>query len=381
MEIIKINNKEYYRFKIGDEFEAISGKGSFNKMKKNDLTSDVYDEKNGFIYPFYDSSTKNNHIKGYCKNFNFKGQGIKTSISGDAGKSCFIKGKIFLGDQSYILESKNLETNFFISLFFNSFIPKFKQGSAIPNTYFRYFSNEYINIPKNHNELSDIIKKILDYQQLSQQLSQQLKDYKIAILQNANKKIKQYIKNNQKDKYIRFKIGDEFNKFSGRGKGMYSNLNASKLPNNINQYKLYTNVTQNNHIAGYVNNFNFYKKGIKWTENGDAGSTILIFNKVYIAEGANVLYAKSNNNYINEYLALKLNYWLKKFKQGSAQQMVKWVYFKDQYINIPKNHNELSDIIKKINKWEKLINITTSKMENYIKGVLQLSLKGVKNEW
>ncbi|MBX4209966.1 MAG: hypothetical protein K4H23_02140, partial [Mollicutes bacterium PWAP] len=62
MEKIIKNGKEFLRFRIGDEFEAISGKGSFNKMKKEGFASDNYDEENGFIYRFYDGSTKNNHI-------------------------------------------------------------------------------------------------------------------------------------------------------------------------------------------------------------------------------------------------------------------------------------------------------------------------------
>ena len=42
--------------------------------------------------------------------------------------------------------------------------------------------------------------------------------------------------------------------------------------------------------------------------------------------------------------------------------------------------SEVESIIKKINDWEELVNKTTSRMNEYIEGVLQLSLKGVINE-
>jgi hypothetical protein len=130
-------------------------------------------------------------------------------------------------------------------------------------------------------------------------------------------------------------------------------------------------VSKNNHIAGYMDNYNFNQKGIKWTEVGDAGATKLISEKSYIGEGGNVL---MSDKLSNEFVSIYLSGIIPKYTQGSTMLHAKWPYFKDVLVEIPSNHKELSKKIKKINNWEKLTIETTQKMGTYINGILQYSL-------
>jgi len=154
MEKIIKNGKEFLRFRIGDEFEAISGKGSFNEMKKEGLASDKYDEDKGFIYPLYDGSTKNEHIKGYATILNINKPFIKVSTVGNgiykkrmgksvfdptpAGNSLYVCKKAYLAQRSFGIISKknNLLPNFFIGNLFNKIFPRNEQGTNGVHTIF-----------------------------------------------------------------------------------------------------------------------------------------------------------------------------------------------------------------------------------------------------
>ena len=153
MEKIIKNGKEFLRFRIGDEFtskssrqlfsdsmlkEIYSGDITFNKMKNFNLAQNKKDDI--YQYPFLDSSILNNHIKGYSKIKNFSGSGIKISESGDAGKAILICGDYFIGRPAYILINNKL-SNEYLALFFNNYLPKFKQTGVISNLMYGYVKN------------------------------------------------------------------------------------------------------------------------------------------------------------------------------------------------------------------------------------------------
>lgn len=373
---IERNGRTFLRFKIGDVFETISGKGSFNKIKKEGLCSDTYDEEQGFIYPFYDASTKNDHVKGYCKEFNFEGKSIKVVTTGipGAGETVFNNGKCWLGAASHILINDDL-TNEYTSEFLSRFIPNYVQGTTgLANVRFSNYKDEYIEIPENHEELAKVVKRVLEYKQLSKQLSKQMEDYKLAILQESENAIKYWKETGQHDKYISFKIGDEFEIFSGNK--LYSEFekkgNASKKYTEKFPYKFYDGSTSNNHIKGYITEFNFEGTAIKVSRNGDAGRTNLISGKVFISDHAYVLKSNRFNNY---FMSTFLDKYLPKFNQGTSIPGCQFTYYKDQFIEIPNNHKEISNVIKKLNEWISTVNETTKHMEQYIDGVLELCQK------
>ena len=113
-------------------------------------------------------------------------------------------------------------------------------------------------------------------------------------------------------------------------------------------------------------------------DNAPAGSSVFVSKNAYLCGGSLSL---KSVKLINYFTALYMNNFIPKHEQGTNG--LHCVYFssiRNKVIEIPINHKELSMIIMQINKWEKLVNKTTQKMEKYIDGVLQLSLKGEKNE-
>jgi len=66
-------------------------------------------------------------------------------------------------EKAYALIPKNkIFANEYIAEYLNKKIPRFSQGSAQKNAYFPNYSDNYLYIPNNHEELSKIIKKIND---------------------------------------------------------------------------------------------------------------------------------------------------------------------------------------------------------------------------
>lgn len=168
--------KETITFKIGDEFTAISGKGSFNKMKEEGLVNDFYNKEKGFIYPFYDGSTSNDHIKGFSSKFSIEGLGIKYCSSGNAGSATYVTGKYHLGGDANVIKSMSY-SNHYVACFMNKWLKKFKQGTTIMHTQYNYFKDEYITIPTNHKQLSKHIKLINDFQNQINTIENQINTY------------------------------------------------------------------------------------------------------------------------------------------------------------------------------------------------------------
>jgi len=81
------------------------------------------------------------------------------------------------------------------------------------------------------------------------------------------------------------------------------------------------------------------------------------------------------SKYSNEYIALLLNQTIPKFAQGTVQKDAFFPNYKNNYIEIPTNHEELAKLIQQNNKLQSEVNKTTKKMEQYVQGVLQMSLK------
>ena len=352
-------------------------------MKKEGQASEKFNEEKGFIYPFYDGSTKNQHIKGYCKKYNFNGNGIKVAKDGaGAGSTVLINGKVFNGGHSYIMYSDSL-SNEFLSLMFTMWLPKFQAGTSIPSVKYNGFKDEVIEIPANHAELSKIIKRVLEYKELSKQLSKQFKDYKLAILQKADNNIKEYKEKGMHDKYISFKIGDEFFVASGNGsfKKMQKVGDAAAQKNIENGFvvPMYSAGAKNSHVIGWAKVANVDGPFIKISVSGDPGKSIFVYKDAVILEKAYALKSKGNIE-INEYISQYFNNEIPKFAQGSAQKNAYFPNYDKTLMAIPEEHEELSKIISKINNWEKEVNKTTKKMEEYVNGVLQYSIKGEKYE-
>lgn len=386
MEKIYKNNKEYLRFKIGDEFKEITGKGSFNKMKQAGIASDSFDAENGCIYPVYSGSTIGDAINGYSKKYNHDGIAIKVSKDGDAGHAILVSGKTFNGSGSFYLTSKL--ANEYFALLLDNILPTYQQGSVVPHVYFRDFKNRVLEVPSNYQEIALVIKRINKYKELSKQLSaqlnKQLKDYKLAILQYSNEVVKTYIKHDAHEKYIKFIIRDKFKSFSGKGSfnKMKSSGTASDVYDKQNGfiYPMYDASSQGNHIKGYAKEFNYEDSVIKVTIAGESGRSIFLNrSKKFNLENSDFLYS-DDNELVNEYIALYFDYFLPKFKQGSAMTKVLFSYYKDVEICIPSSHVQLGKVIKVINAWEKLINETTKKMNMYIAGILKYTIKGEINE-
>lgn len=214
-------------------------------------------------------------------------------------------------------------------------------------------------------------------------LSKLIDKYKLGILQESERLIKKWKENKEDDKFLRFKIGDEFeyNSFGkliskmndeDKIKGITPTLNNLEkvnwtFKNKTNQYKypFYDSSTKNNHISGYSKRYNFDGVGVKVSELG--GLTQLITDKSFIGKNAAVITSKSIK--INDYISHFLNNFIPKFKQGSTQKMVMWSYCKDTTIEIPTNHEKLSKHIKLINEWQNQINTIENQINLYIKTI------------
>ena len=386
METITKNGKEYLRFKIGDFFDHLPGEAiEFSKLLNKSKTSIDFDSDKGYIHPCYSGATKGNHVVGYSTKYNFDGKGIKVSgVGAGAGKCFFIDGKARILKNCYIL--KNNICNEFFSIYLEKKLKKFTQKTTMPSLQYGYIKDEYIEIPTNHQELSKVIARVLEYKQLSKQLSKQFKDYKQAILQEANKAIEIHKQNGDHDKYISFKIGDEFKAISG--KGSFNKMKKEGLASDHYDeekgfvYPVYSASSIDNHICGFSiekNNQGIWVENefIKTTTSGDPGKSVFVnSNKSLLCEKAYALKSKISNNYI----ALLFDKEIPFFSQGSAQRNAYFNNYKDESISLPLSHNLLANKIKQINHWETIVNQTTKQMETYIDGVLQLSLKGATNE-
>lgn len=381
MKKIYKNNKEYLRFKIGDEFKNFTGKSSVKKLIDNNEFS--YVKNNPFIFPVYTNSISGDHIIGWTNKFNFDGEktpAIRYVVAGNgAGATKYIDEKIFTTTNANVLVSNY--SNEYIALYLEKAFKSMTQGSTQPNLTFKTINGLNFDIPSSHKKIALVIKKINQHKQISKQLREQLEDYKLSILQATDKIVKTNMENNVHGKYLRFKIIDEFKEIAG--KGSFNQMKKEGIASDSFDaergfiYPVYSGSTIGNAINGYSKEYNHDGVAIKVSKDGaGAGHSILVSGKTFNGSGSFYLTSKL----ANEYFALLFDNLLPRYQQGSAIPHVYFRDFKDKYIYVTNQHNHIAVILSKINDWEQLINATTEKINMYISGILKYTIKGEKNE-